>query len=125
MSESHQRKCWDCGNVAEHADSVVPHVLCKLCGSQDTRRIRTPEPIAFRQLPPTPENLQRIGWGYWNHTAHMRTNRSPIGHRLVAYREYWRLELGFNAVDKIPVPATMGDVLDLCRLLGIPCEVIS
>lgn len=37
-----KRKCWDCGNVAEHADSVVPHVLCKKCGSQDTRLIRQP-----------------------------------------------------------------------------------
>lgn len=38
-----QRKCWDCGNVAEHEDSVVPHVLCKACGSQDTRPVRKPE----------------------------------------------------------------------------------
>lgn len=36
----HQRKCWDCGNVAEHEDSIVPHVLCKKCGSQDTRLLR-------------------------------------------------------------------------------------
>ena len=37
----HFRKCWGCGNIAEHLDSVVPHVLCKQCGSQDTRRIKT------------------------------------------------------------------------------------
>lgn len=37
----HRRKCWSCKNVAEHRDSIVPEVLCKLCGSQDTRRIRT------------------------------------------------------------------------------------
>jgi DNA-directed RNA polymerase subunit RPC12/RpoP len=35
-----ERKCWDCGNIAEHEDSVVPHVLCKKCGSQDTRLTR-------------------------------------------------------------------------------------
>lgn len=35
-----QRKCWDCGNIAEHQDSVIPHVLCKNCGSQDTRLIK-------------------------------------------------------------------------------------
>ena len=33
----HERKCWGCGNVAEHEDNIVPHVLCKSCGSQDTR----------------------------------------------------------------------------------------
>lgn len=38
----HHRKCHDCGNVAEHADNVVPAVLCKLCGSQDTRVVRKP-----------------------------------------------------------------------------------
>lgn len=37
----HKRKCHGCANVAEHSDSVVPEVLCKKCGSQDTRRIRT------------------------------------------------------------------------------------
>lgn len=36
----HERKCWDCGNIAEHEDNVVPHVLCKSCGSQDTRLIK-------------------------------------------------------------------------------------
>jgi len=38
-----ERRCWDCGNVAEHEDSIVPHVLCKKCGSQDTRLTRTEE----------------------------------------------------------------------------------
>jgi hypothetical protein len=33
----HQRKCFDCGNIAEHTDNIVPAVLCKVCGSQDTR----------------------------------------------------------------------------------------
>lgn len=42
-----QRKCWDCGNVAMHADNIVPWVLCTKCGSQDTRLVRKPE------LPPT------------------------------------------------------------------------
>ncbi len=36
----HKRKCWDCGNVAEHEDNVVPHVNCKACGSQDTRWVK-------------------------------------------------------------------------------------
>ena len=36
----HQRKCWDCGNIAEHTDNVTPEVLCSKCGSQDTRAIK-------------------------------------------------------------------------------------
>lgn len=45
MPDIHRRKCWDCGNVAEHTDSVVPAVLCHKCGSQDTRRIKEPSPV--------------------------------------------------------------------------------
>jgi DNA-directed RNA polymerase subunit RPC12/RpoP len=36
----HMRKCWTCGNVAEHEDSVTPWVRCKKCGSQDTRQVK-------------------------------------------------------------------------------------
>lgn len=36
----HERKCWDCGNVAQHTDNVTPEVLCRKCGSQDTRATR-------------------------------------------------------------------------------------
>lgn len=43
----HQRRCWDCGNVAEHADSIVPAVLCTKCGSQDTRRLKRLEPQRY------------------------------------------------------------------------------
>ena len=41
---SHQRLCWDCGNVAEHKDSITPWVLCGKCGSQNTRRLNRLEP---------------------------------------------------------------------------------
>lgn len=40
MAEGHERKCWDCGNVATHESSITPGVLCKQCGSQDTRRVK-------------------------------------------------------------------------------------
>lgn len=36
----HLRKCHDCGNLAYHADNVTPQVLCKKCGSQDTRKVK-------------------------------------------------------------------------------------
>lgn len=39
----HQRRCWECGNVAEHKDSITPWVLCSKCGSQDTRRVKAVE----------------------------------------------------------------------------------
>lgn len=41
MQESHERKCWDCGNTATHESSITPGVLCPKCGSQDTRRVTT------------------------------------------------------------------------------------
>jgi|GEM_PF-6106209 len=37
---NHWRRCWDCENLAVHADNVVPHVLCTKCGSQDTRALK-------------------------------------------------------------------------------------
>ncbi len=43
-SKHHQRKCWDCGNIAVHTDNIVPQVLCKQCGSQDTRRVKEEGP---------------------------------------------------------------------------------
>lgn len=39
LAYSHVRKCWKCNNVALHRDNVRPHVLCKKCGSQDTRLV--------------------------------------------------------------------------------------
>lgn len=37
-----KRKCHDCGNVAMHEDRITPWVLCKKCGSQDTRLVKEP-----------------------------------------------------------------------------------
>ena len=45
--ESHKRRCWDCGNVEEHKDSITPWVLCAKCGSQDTRRVKRLEPQKY------------------------------------------------------------------------------
>jgi ribosomal protein S27AE len=39
MPTAHKRTCHRCGNVAWHADKVTPYVLCRKCGSQDTRKI--------------------------------------------------------------------------------------
>lgn len=33
----HERKCWGCGNAAEHTSRITPKVCCQKCGSQDTR----------------------------------------------------------------------------------------
>jgi DNA-directed RNA polymerase subunit RPC12/RpoP/chromosome segregation ATPase len=40
MPTVHRRKCRDCGNVAWHADNRTPYVLCRKCGSQDTRLVK-------------------------------------------------------------------------------------
>lgn len=44
---THKRKCWDCGKVDEYESDVIPGVLCKKCGSRDTRRIRTPRETKY------------------------------------------------------------------------------
>ena len=31
------RECWNCKKVQIHRESVTPGVLCRFCGSQDTR----------------------------------------------------------------------------------------
>lgn len=36
----HQRKCHDCGNVAQYSSNITPEVRCRNCGSQDTRIVR-------------------------------------------------------------------------------------
>jgi len=64
VSKIHRRKCWDCGNIAEHTDNVVPEVLCKKCGSQDTRVVKdqaVPPAVETRKLP----NGQRIAFEAW------------------------------------------------------------
>jgi len=34
------RKCWGCGKIQIHQDDIVPGVLCRFCGSQDTRLLK-------------------------------------------------------------------------------------
>jgi len=34
------RKCWNCGKVQIHISPVYPYVLCRSCGSQDTRLMK-------------------------------------------------------------------------------------
>ena len=34
------RKCWSCGKKQIHRESVTPGVLCRFCGSQDTRLLK-------------------------------------------------------------------------------------
>lgn len=55
----HKRKCWTCGNIAMHADNITPDVLCKECGSQDTRLVREKSP-AVRPLKTTVMTLDEL-----------------------------------------------------------------
>jgi len=34
------RKCWGCGKKQIHSSDVTPGVLCRFCGSQDTRLMK-------------------------------------------------------------------------------------
>ena len=57
MNDQHERKCHDCGNVAIHEDRITPWVLCKKCGSQDTRPTKPPPPTREQQLESTVAEL--------------------------------------------------------------------
>jgi DNA-directed RNA polymerase subunit RPC12/RpoP len=35
-----KRRCFECGQSNWHADAKTPYVLCRNCGSQDTRLIK-------------------------------------------------------------------------------------
>jgi len=45
MSDPNYRRCWECGAINLHADSITPEVCCKRCGSQDTRRMKSEPPL--------------------------------------------------------------------------------
>ena len=34
------RKCWNCGKKQIHCEQITPSVLCRDCGSQDTRLLK-------------------------------------------------------------------------------------
>lgn len=38
--DCHWRKCWGCGKKQIHREAVTPGVLCRFCGSQDTRLLK-------------------------------------------------------------------------------------
>ena len=39
QNRRHVRKCFDCGHVEHCIDNVMPHVICSVCASQDTRPV--------------------------------------------------------------------------------------
>jgi hypothetical protein len=51
MSEPNFRHCFECGAINRHSDAVVPEVLCKRCGSQDTRRMKSEPLVAGMRWP--------------------------------------------------------------------------
>ena len=40
MPECCWRKCRDCGGIHIHREAWTPGVLCRVCGSQDTRLLK-------------------------------------------------------------------------------------
>ena len=59
----HLRKCNDCGNVATHVANYGPAILCRLCGSCDTRWKKTDEEnrqIAIEDLKTLHESASRF-----------------------------------------------------------------
>ena len=76
----------------------------------------------FRQLPPTPENLERIGWKIDRDSGPSGVSLESLGGVTIWYcLKNWNIS-DHEAEIQIPTPATMGDVLDWHRLLGIPVK---
>jgi hypothetical protein len=65
MSEAHERRCFDCGNVTQHSSSIVPGVLCKKCGSQDTRRVKEASSPSRNYLNDPKFEKRMILFFYW------------------------------------------------------------
>lgn len=40
LEVAHVRRCWNCKRVALHRDGITPWVTCKVCGSNDTRKVK-------------------------------------------------------------------------------------
>jgi DNA-directed RNA polymerase subunit RPC12/RpoP len=57
-----ERKCWSCGNVAMHEDDVTPGVLCKKCGSQDTRLLERSRPTDWAAIGKRMEQAAKDGY---------------------------------------------------------------
>lgn len=90
----------------------------------------------FRQLPPTPENLERIGWWKCTQYFHAPESHIPVRNKepvmlLCTFdlTEWWLFQdegdATFGVSIDISTPATMGDVLDWHKLLGIPVKEIT
>lgn len=43
MSYEKFRKCFDCKHIAYYYDDVLPYCKCHKCGSDDTRKVETPD----------------------------------------------------------------------------------
>lgn len=108
-----ERKCWDCGNVAEHNDNIVPHVLCKKCGSQDTRLTRTEE--RDRDLKQLNEQL----CGFWKQLKALEMQISellPDGTVVNAARSD-----DVSLIENLELPWLIRD----CRVLGDELDVAN
>ena len=102
MSGAHERKCWDCGNVAVHMKSITPEVLCTQCGSQDTRRVKGEKPsIKFKVADAIDDerfiSLHRHASGTW--TLRLKNTDGTVA--AMGDKDLERLLMTFNTLVKL------------------------
>lgn len=82
---------------------------------------------AILSQPPTPQNLVEVlGWELQHDSAMSQVSDDDVNPEPVYIRVFsdgWMSIASDVDVVRFNAPSTLRDVVDLCRLLGIPCEV--
>ena len=62
---THQRECWKCRTINDHTSDITPGVRCPQCGSQDTRRVKTPDEKAHEEKRIRSQAWEIVGKAEW------------------------------------------------------------
>lgn len=140
-NEGYDEWCRDCERIGhlgaelilqQQSGKPIPVVMSERLPA---RMIEDDEPADILSQPPTPQALVEVlGWD--GHLGHcIRSPKQPHPHygaeivylpKCPAGKDAeWRIQRTdiFGPDIYFPTPSTLRDVVDLCRVLGIPCEV--
>lgn len=135
-NEGYDEWCRDCERIGhlgaelilqQQSGKPIPVVMSE---RQPARMIEDDEPVDTLSQPPTPQNLVDVlGWRITD--GRSPDVESPISDAgddgeifitVCINSQHWMIAQDRDRII-IPTPSTLRDVVYLCRLLGIPCEV--
>lgn len=131
-NDEYEEWCRDCERIGhlgaelilqQQSGKPIPVVMPERLPA---RMIEDDEPADILSQPPTPQALVEVlGWRRYDigHRGPAMSEYATRGHGLIAWLDEWNIQHKFYGGWSIDAPATLRDVVDLCRLLGIPCEV--